>query len=116
MYLQLDVVAFANLAQIYFIDKEISYPLRDYMSEHCANLVGHVNRMKERCFPDWEDICTTLDLNSHLPKPPADDAKDKEGTKDEKESDKEKEPSDKDMDKDIEKEKVKINFYTIYIY
>ena len=44
------MVAFANLAQIYFIDKEISYPLRDYMQENCANLVGHVNRMKER----WE--------------------------------------------------------------
>jgi len=101
----LDVVAFANLAQVYFIDKEISYPLRDYMSEHCANLVGHVNRMKERCFPDWEDICTTLDLNSHLPKPPADEPKDKEGSKDEKEGDKEKEPMDKDLDKEIEKEK-----------
>lgn len=91
---------------MYFIDKEVSYQLRDYMQEHCANLVGHVNRMKERCFPDWEDICTTLDLNAHLPKPPAEEVKEKEGTKDEKEGDKEKEPADKDQDKDIEKEKV----------
>lgn len=103
--LQLDVVAFANLAQIYFIDKEISYALRDYMTEHCANLVGLVNRMKERCFPDWDDICATLDLNSHLPKPaPTEETKDKEGGKDEKEGSKdEKEPE----DKDIEKEKVR---------
>jgi hypothetical protein len=42
------VVAFANLAQIYFLDKEVQYPLRDYMGEFCANLVGLVNRMKDR--------------------------------------------------------------------
>jgi predicted ATP-dependent Lon-type protease len=46
--LQLDIVAFASLAQVYFIDKEVQYSLRDYMQESCPNLVGHVNRMKER--------------------------------------------------------------------
>lgn len=97
------MVAFAHLAQIYFIDKEVSYSLRDYMTESCPNLVGHVNRMKERCFADWEEICTTLDLNSHLPKPAPEEAKDKEAQKDEKEGDKEKEPE----DKDLEKEKVR---------
>lgn len=103
--LQLDVVVFAQLAQIYFIDKEVSYALRDYMTESCPNLVGLVNRMKERCFPDWDDICTTLDLNSHLPKPAPEEAKDnKETIKDEKEGDQEKEPD----DKDIEKEKVRL--------
>lgn len=45
---QLDVVSFANLAQIYFVDKEVSFPLRDYMQESCANLAGLVNRMKEK--------------------------------------------------------------------
>lgn len=45
--LQLDIVAFASLGQIYFIDKEVQYSLRDYMQESCPNLVGHVNRMKE---------------------------------------------------------------------
>lgn len=39
------------------------------MTENCPNLVGHVSRMKERCFPDWDDICTKLDLNAHIPKP-----------------------------------------------
>lgn len=102
------MVAFAQLAQIYFIDKEVSYALRDYMTENCPNLVGLVNRMKDRCFPDWEEICTTLDLNSHLPKPAPEETKEKEGGKDEKEGDKEKEPE----DKDIEKEKVGfIKFY-----
>jgi hypothetical protein len=28
-----------------------------------------VSRMKERCYPDWDEICTNLDLNAHLPKP-----------------------------------------------
>lgn len=96
------MVAFAQLAQIYFIDKEVTYSLRDYMTENCQNLVGLVNRMKDRCFSDWEEICTTLDLNSHLPKPAPEETKEKEGGKDEKEGDKEKEPE----DKDIEKEKV----------
>lgn len=45
---QLDVVSFANLAQIYFVDKEVSFPLRDFMQESCANLAGLVNRMKEK--------------------------------------------------------------------
>nr|CAH7729674.1 unnamed protein product [Callosobruchus chinensis] len=98
----LDVVVFAHLAQIYFIDKEVSYPLRDYMTEHCPNLVGLVNRMKERCFSDWEEICTTLDLNSHLPKP-VEETKEEGKGKEEKETEKEKEPE----DKDIEKEKVR---------
>ncbi|XP_060520097.1 failed axon connections isoform X2 [Cylas formicarius] len=105
----LDVVAFAHLAQIYFVDKEVQYTLRDFMVESCPNLVGHVNRMKERCFPDWDDICNTLDLNSHLPKPAPEEAKDnKEAAKDEKESgDKEKEPEDKDIEKEKADEKEK---------
>lgn len=102
----LDVVAFAHLAQIYFIDKEVSYPLHDYMAEHCANLVGLVNRMKERCYPDWEDMCANLDLNAHLPKPPPaeEKAKEGEGEGDEKAKEKEKGKEDKE-DVDVEKEK-----------
>lgn len=99
----LDVVVFAHLGQIYFIDKEVSFALRDYMTESCPNLVGLVNRVKDRCFPDWDDICTTLDLNSHLPKPAPEEKDNKEAAKDEKEGDnKELEPEEKD---DIEKEK-----------
>lgn len=108
----LDVVAFANLAQIYFVDKEVSFPLRDYMQESCGNLVGLVNRMKEKCFQDWEDICTTLDLNSHLPKPPPEE-KEKDKSKDEEkkaekegdEKDKDNEKSEKEIEKENEKDK-----------
>ncbi|KAL3285139.1 hypothetical protein HHI36_019261 [Cryptolaemus montrouzieri] len=107
----LDVVVFAHLAQIYFIDKEVAYPLRDYMTESCPNLVGLVNRMKDRCFSDWDEICTNLDLNSHLPKPEPEQQKDnKEAAKDEKEAEgKELEPDDKDIEKEKadDKEKAK---------
>lgn len=58
---QLDVVAFAHVAQIYFLDKEVEWALRDYMIESCPNLVGHVSRMKERCFADWDDICRSVE-------------------------------------------------------
>lgn len=106
-FFQLDVVVFAHLAQIYFVDKEVSYALRDFMTESCPNLVGLVNRVKDRCYPDWEDICTTLDLNSHLPKPEPEEGKEKEEGKDEKEGDKEKEPEDKDLEKE------KVHFFML---
>lgn len=74
------MVAFANLAQLHFIDKEVPHPLRDAMSELFPNLVGLVSRIKERAFNDWDDICSLLDLNAHLPKP-AKEAKDTKETK-----------------------------------
>lgn len=78
--LQLDVVAFSNLAQLHFIDKEVAHPLRDAMNESFPNLVGLVSRIKERAFQDWDDICSTLDLNAHLPKPVKETKDTKEGT------------------------------------
>ncbi|KAI4501201.1 hypothetical protein M0802_003574 [Mischocyttarus mexicanus] len=107
----LDVVAFAHLAQILYIDKETPYNLRDYMLENCPNLVGHSSRMKERCFPDWEEISTTLDINTHLPKPEKEEegkegkeeAKESKESKEEKEGDKEKaDKEEKEMEKDKE--------------
>ncbi|XP_014208066.1 failed axon connections isoform X3 [Copidosoma floridanum] len=105
----LDVVAFANLAQILYIDRETPFSLRDYMQENCPNLVGHCSRMKERCFPDWDEICSTLDMNTHLPKPEKteekegkEEAKETKESKEEKEGDKEK--ADKE-EKDVEKDK-----------
>lgn len=68
-FFQLDVVVFSSTAQIYFISDESKYALKEFMVEQCANLVGHVSRIKERCFPDWDEICNNLELNPHLPKP-----------------------------------------------
>ncbi|XP_013189431.1 failed axon connections [Amyelois transitella] len=117
----LDVVAFSNLAQLHFIDKEVAHPLRDAMNDSFPNLVGLVSRIKERAFHDWDDICTTLDLNAHLPKPVKEVKETKEGTGpaekqplpddtekgkgDEKEKEQEKEPEDKKEKDEKEKEK-----------
>ncbi|XP_018047690.1 PREDICTED: failed axon connections isoform X1 [Atta colombica] len=105
----MDVVAFAHLAQILYIDKDTPYSLRDYMVENCPNLVGHCSRVKERCFPDWDEICSSLDMNTHLPKPEKqeekegkEEAKESKESKEEKEGDKEK--ADKE-EKEVEKDK-----------
>lgn len=98
----LDVVAFANLAQVAFMDKEVSYSLRDWMSENCNNLVEFCNRVKERAFPDWEEMCSNLDLNSHLPKPPP---KEEEPVEEKKEETEKTEKTEKTEEEKNEKEK-----------
>lgn len=114
----MDVVAFAHLAQILYIDKDTPYSLRDYMVENCPNLVGHCSRVKERCFPDWDEICSSLDMNTHLPKPEKqeekegkEEAKESKESKEEKEGDKEKadkeEKEDKEKDKEVDENKEK---------
>lgn len=52
-----------------------------------------------RCFPDWEDICTTLDLNSHLPKPPPEEKEKDKGKDEEKKAEKEGDEKDKENEK-----------------
>jgi len=99
---QLDVVAFANLAQVAFMDKEVSYALRDWMVENCSNLVEFCTRVKDRAFPDWDEMCENLDLNSHLPKPPKEEEK-KEETKDEEKKEETKEEEKKEESKEEEK-------------
>lgn len=66
--LQLDVVAFANLAQLHFIDKEVSHPLRDALNDSYPNLVGLVTRVKERAFADWDEICAPIEVPQAKPK------------------------------------------------
>ena len=50
--------------------KDYACPLRDYMEAECKNLIGLVNRMKDRCWGDhWENaIGEEMDLNPHIPK------------------------------------------------
>jgi len=100
----LDVVSFAVLSQFTFISKDVNFPLRDYITEHCPNLIGHVSRIKERCFPDWDEICSKLDLNAHLPKPEPEIKEGKEAET-EKKAEQENNESDK-IEKEIEKDKV----------
>ncbi|OXA57825.1 failed axon connections [Folsomia candida] len=74
----LDIVTFSNLSQIAYVDKCVEYDLRDWMLENCPNLNGFLARMKERCFPDWDTICTSLKMNTHLPEPEPEEKKDEE--------------------------------------
>lgn len=101
----LDCVAFSVLAQVHFISDEVKYTLKEFMQENCPNLVGHVSRIKERCFPDWDDICTKLDLNAHLPKPEPETKENKEGADTEKTAEQDKNESEKELEKDNATEK-----------
>jgi glutathione S-transferase len=102
----LDCVAFSVLAQIHFISDDVKFPLKEFMHEHCPNLVGHVSRMKERCYPDWDEICTNLDLNAHLPKPAPEEKENKEGADTEKVAEQDKNESEKELAKDKVEEKI----------
>ncbi|KAM7356780.1 failed axon connections isoform 2-T3 [Cochliomyia hominivorax] len=98
----LDVVAFAVLSQLHFLSKDVQYSLRDFMTEKCPNLVGHVSRMKDKCFPDWDEICTKLDLNAHIQKPEPENKEGKEG--DLEKSNEQENETDK-IEKELEKDK-----------
>ena len=66
----LDLVVFSQVGQLVMVDKEHACPLRDYLEADCKNLVGLVNRMKDRCWGDHWDNATgeEMDLNPHIPK------------------------------------------------
>lgn len=110
----LDCTAFAYLCQFYYVPFG---GLKEFMESDCSNLIGFLGRMKERYWPDWDEICKTLELNTHLPKkeekPEVEEKTEKEEEKKEKEEDekeekKESEEKDKaseteEKDKDTEK-------------
>ena len=86
---QLDIVVFAHVSQIAYVDKCVEYDLRDWFLESCPKLNALLTRIKERAFPDWDEITSTLGLNTHIQEEKKDtekDAKEKEGKETEKES------------------------------
>merc|ERR1711963_323729 len=76
------------------LDKEHSCALRDYLEADCKNLVGLVNRMKDRCWNEhWENATgEEMDLNPHIPKPepPVEEVKEEEEKEETKKEEKEK--------------------------
>ncbi|CAG0892145.1 unnamed protein product [Cyprideis torosa] len=81
----LDITAFSVLAQfIYFETKDAPFPLHDWLQENCKNLQNFVERMKDRFYPDWKEMCETLDLNTHKPKPPPEEKKEEEKKEEDK--------------------------------
>jgi len=102
----LDIIAFANLSQIANVDKCVEYDLRDWMEQNCPNLMGLLARIRERCYPDWDAILSTLKMNTHLPEPEPEKEEEKESK--EKEATKEKEPEkEKEEIKEEKKEETK---------
>merc|ERR1712079_840905 len=90
----LDMVVYSHLAQLIMVESEYPCPLRDFLQESCKNLVGLVNRMKDRCWGDhWElAIGDNMDLNPHIPKPePVVEEKKEETEEDKKEASEKKE-------------------------
>ena len=63
---QLDCVAFAHLAQFVYVPFA---GIREWMDTETPNLVQLVERIKNKFWPDWEDMCSSLEINTHLPKP-----------------------------------------------
>merc|ERR1712079_809375 len=52
-------------AMLDMVDKEFSCPLRDYLEADCTNLVGLVNRIKDRCWGDhWANATVSKDCSS----------------------------------------------------
>jgi len=106
----LDLVVFSHVAQIVMVDKEQPCTLRDFLENDCKNLVGLVNRMKDRCWGDHWDVATgeEMDMNPHIPKPdpPAPEPEKEEEKKETKEEEKKEEEKETADEKKEDKEKV----------
>jgi len=102
----LDLVVYSQMAPVVFVDKDYPCPLRDYLESDCQNLVGLVNRMKDRCWGDDWDKATgdQLDLNPHIPKPVVEEPKKEEAEEKKEEVEQKKEESE---EKTSEKEEEK---------
>ncbi|XP_035225608.1 failed axon connections-like [Stegodyphus dumicola] len=96
----LDCVAFSHLCQFVYIPFG---GLKEYLESDCTNLLSFVERMKERYWPDWEEMCKTLELNTHLPKKVEEPPKE-EGEK--KESKEAEEPAEEKNEKEDKAEKL----------
>lgn len=102
----LDCVAFCHLVQILTCQGE-QFPLKVFIEEKCPQLKSFVGRMKERYWPDWEEICNTRDLNTHLPKPtppPAPEAAQPDDEKKEQDREKDKEKDEDSGENKLEKD------------
>lgn len=106
----LDLVVYSHVAQLVMIEKDYPCSLRDYLEADCKNLVGLVNRMKDRCWSDhWANATgEEMDLNPHIPKPePVEEKKEEEAKKEEttEKEEKKEEEKEKADEKKEEKEK-----------
>ena len=59
------------------------------METETPNLVALVDRIKSKYWSDWDQICTTLELNTHLPKKELSPEKEEEIKKEEQKKEEE---------------------------
>merc|ERR1711872_1025336 len=94
----LDLTVYSHMAPVLFIDKEFPCVLRDYMESDCQNLVGLVNRMKDRCWGDHWSNATGEEQKEEKEKDV------KEADKDAKETEKEEKKAEEKETADEKKE------------
>jgi len=61
----LDCVSFAHLTQFLYIPFG---GMKEWMETETPNLVALVDRIKDKHWSDWDQMTTSLELNTHLPK------------------------------------------------
>ncbi|CAB9511821.1 Failed axon connections homolog [Seminavis robusta] len=52
-----DCAVFGHLAQFLWIPMD--FPQKQYLKEHCPNLVQFMEHFRARVWPDWEELCNT---------------------------------------------------------
>lgn len=57
--------AFAHLAQFIYVPFG---GLKEWMEAETPNLIGLVERFKTKYWSDWDEILSSLEMNTHLPK------------------------------------------------
>merc|ERR1712096_498195 len=100
-------MGYSHLAQLVMVMEEYPCPLRDFLKESCKNLVGLVNRMKDRCWGDHWELATgeKIEQNPHIPKPEPFIEKKEDDTEEDKDEVKE-EKSTEDKPEKVTEEKL----------
>ena len=54
LHFQVDCAAFGHLSQVLCVP--YPFPQKKFIEEECPNLVALTQRIKEKCWPDWDKI------------------------------------------------------------
>ena len=63
--------------------------MKEWLEAETPNLVALVDRIKSKYWSDWEQMCTSLELNTHLPKKELSPEKEEEIKKEEQKKEEE---------------------------
>eukprot|EP00095_Tigriopus_kingsejongensis_P001050 maker-scaffold397_size184017-snap-gene-0.42 protein:Tk01050 transcript:maker-scaffold397_size184017-snap-gene-0.42-mRNA-1 annotation:"atp-binding domain-containing protein 3" len=51
----IDCTLFGHLAQFLYIPMD--FPQKAFLKEHCSNIVDYVDRVRDKFWPDWDEMC-----------------------------------------------------------